>query len=69
MFTFFFFFVKQSNSLYLCVYCRDALMIVDDIKAVIEELCQEQQMTPIHVELVDNELAMVYENSNKAQVL
>ena len=34
----------------------DAMMIIDDIKTVITELEQEQQMAPINVELVDNEL-------------
>ncbi|KAJ8312685.1 hypothetical protein KUTeg_010058 [Tegillarca granosa] len=58
---------KKPHVVAVSAESRDALMIVDDIKSVIEELCQEQQMTPIHVELVDNELAMVYENSNKAQ--
>ena len=32
------------------------MMIIDDIKNVITELEQEQQMAPINVELVDNEL-------------
>ena len=32
------------------------MMIIDDIKTVITELEQEQQMAPINVELVDNEL-------------
>lgn len=45
----------------------DAIMIVDDIKKVIAELEQEAQMPPINVELVDNELAMVYANSTRAE--
>ena len=32
------------------------MMIIDDIKTVIIELEQEQQMAPINVELIDNEL-------------
>ena len=43
-------------------------MIIDDIKKVIAELEQEAQMPPINVELVDNELAMVYANSARADV-
>ena len=50
------------------IYFRDALMIVDDIKKVIAELEQEAQMPPISVELVDNELAMVFANSARADV-
>ncbi|XP_052215259.1 transcription elongation factor SPT6-like isoform X2 [Dreissena polymorpha] len=44
----------------------DAMMIMDDIKKVIAELEQEAQLPPINVELVDNELAMVYANSSRA---
>ena len=43
-------------------------MIIDDIKAIISELEMEQQMPPINVELVDNELAMIFENTNRAAV-
>ena len=32
------------------------MMIIDDIKTVITELEQEQQMAQINVELIDNEL-------------
>jgi len=41
---------------------------VEDLKGLVEELEQEQQMSLINVELVDDELARVYANSNKAQV-
>ena len=43
-------------------------MIIEDIKTVITELEQQQEMAPISVELVDNELAMVYEGTQKAEV-
>ncbi|XP_014787232.1 transcription elongation factor SPT6 [Octopus bimaculoides] len=45
---------------------RESLMIIDDIKAIISELEQEQDMPPINVELVEHDLALVYENSNRA---
>ena len=44
------------------------MMIMDDIKKVTAELEQEAQMPPINVELVDNELALVYANSARADV-
>ena len=44
------------------------MMIIDDIKAIIQDLESEQQMPPINVELVDNELAMIFENTNRAGV-
>ena len=53
--------------MFICCF-SDALMIIEDIKTVITELEQEQQMAPINVELVDNELAMVYEGTQKAEV-
>ena len=58
--------MRDMTSVYK--YFRDALMIVDDIKKVIAELEQEAQMPPISVELVDNELAMVFANSARADV-
>ena len=42
-------------------------MIIDDIKAIISELEQED-LPPINVELVEHDLALVYENSNRAMV-
>ncbi|XP_078278695.1 transcription elongation factor SPT6 [Rhinoraja longicauda] len=46
---------------------RDALMVVEDIKRVVNELEQEHQMSPIGVQLVDNELALLYMNSKKSE--
>jgi len=47
---------------------REASTLVDDLKGLVEELEQAQQMSLINVELVDDELARVYANSNKSQV-
>lgn len=44
---------------------REALMIVDDLKAVINDLVENEQFPLIKVEIIDNELAKVYANSNK----
>lgn len=43
-------------------------MIIDDIKSIVSELEMEQQMPAINVELVDNELAMIFENTKRAEV-
>lgn len=43
-------------------------MIMEDVKEVIAELEQEDQMSPISVELVDNEVAQVFQASNRAEV-
>ncbi|XP_038670173.1 transcription elongation factor SPT6 [Scyliorhinus canicula] len=46
---------------------RDALMVVEDIKRIVHELEQEHQMSPIGVQMVDNELAHLYMNSKKSE--
>ena len=53
----------------VCVCVREASTLVEDLKGLVEELEQEQQMSLVSVELLDDELARVYANSNKAQVI
>ena len=48
--------------------CRDAQMLMEDVKRIGHELEQGQQLSSIGVELVDNELAMLYMNSKKSEV-
>ncbi|GFR73722.1 transcription elongation factor SPT6 [Elysia marginata] len=57
---------KKPHVIAVTSESRQALMIIDDIKAIISELEMEQHMPPINVELVDNELAMIFENTNRA---
>ena len=51
------------------VVLREASTLAEDLKGIVEELEQDQHMSLVNVELVDDELARVYANSNKAQVL
>lgn len=44
---------------------REALMIAEDVKGVIADLVEAEQFPMINVEIIDNELAKVYANSNK----
>ena len=44
---------------------REALMIADDLRAIITDLVENEQFPTIKVEIVDNELAKVYAISNK----
>jgi len=61
--------MSSLNSVDECVYViREASTLVEDLKGLVEELEQEQQMSLVNVELVDDELARVYSHSNKAQV-
>ncbi|KFO25570.1 Transcription elongation factor SPT6 [Fukomys damarensis] len=46
---------------------RDAQMLIEDIKRIVHELDQGQQLSSIGVELVDNELAILYMNSKKSE--
>ena len=49
-------------------YGREATGITRDLDEIINELDQEHQMAPIQIELVENELAIVYMNSKKGEV-
>lgn len=55
----------QSSWLFLP---RDAQMLMEDVKRIVHELDQGQQLSSIGVELVDNELAILYMNSKKSEV-
>ncbi|XP_010894715.3 transcription elongation factor SPT6 [Esox lucius] len=46
---------------------RDAQMVIEDIKRTATELEQESSFPTIGVELVDNELALLYMNSKKSE--
>uniref|UniRef100_A0A8C6X1E5 SPT6 homolog, histone chaperone and transcription elongation factor n=1 Tax=Naja naja TaxID=35670 RepID=A0A8C6X1E5_NAJNA len=46
---------------------RDAQMLVEDVKRIVHELEQGQQLSSVGVELVDNELATLYMNSKKSE--
>lgn len=46
---------------------RDAQMMIEDVKRIVHELEQAQQMSSIGVEMVDNELAVLYMNSKKSE--
>ncbi|CAD7091358.1 unnamed protein product [Hermetia illucens] len=46
---------------------REACMIQQDLQEIIKELVEEEQFPNVAVEIVDNELAKIYANSNKGQ--
>lgn len=58
---------KKPHVVAVTAESRAALGLIEDIKRIIENLCQEQAIAPINVELVDNEVAMIYENSSKGK--
>jgi len=60
--------VFKSGCVCVCVL-REASTLAEDLKGLVEELEQDQQMSLVSVELVDDELARVYANSSKAQVV
>ncbi|XP_076452893.1 transcription elongation factor SPT6-like [Babylonia areolata] len=58
---------KKPHVIAITAESRTSCMLMDDIKDILAELEQEEQIPPINVELVDNEVAMIFENSTKAQ--
>ena len=47
---------------------RDALYLMDDIRQCLMHLEQEHQMASIAIELVDDEVARIYQSSRRAKV-
>ncbi|KAL0973192.1 hypothetical protein UPYG_G00200120 [Umbra pygmaea] len=58
---------KKPHIIAVAGESRDAQMVMEDIKRTAMELEQESSFPPIGVELVDNELAMLYMNSKKSE--
>uniref|UniRef100_A0A4D5R9G5 Transcription elongation factor SPT6 n=1 Tax=Scolopendra viridis TaxID=118503 RepID=A0A4D5R9G5_SCOVI len=58
---------KKPHVIAVGAESRDALMILEDIKAIVAELVESEQMPNIGVELVDTELGNVYMKSKKAE--
>lgn len=46
---------------------RDALMIVEDVKSAVNDLVESDQLPAIPVEVMDNELGVLYMNSKKGE--
>ena len=47
---------------------RDAIKIYEDISQAMNELEQEQQMARVYVELVDGEVARIFQDSPRGEV-
>nr|XP_023025243.1 transcription elongation factor SPT6 isoform X1 [Leptinotarsa decemlineata]XP_023025244.1 transcription elongation factor SPT6 isoform X2 [Leptinotarsa decemlineata] len=62
-----FIYTKKPHVIAIGGESREALMIAEDLRGVINELVESDQFPQIKVEIVDNELAQVYANSNKGQ--
>ncbi|KAK2185910.1 hypothetical protein NP493_217g02051 [Ridgeia piscesae] len=58
---------KKPHVIAVAAESREAMSVMEDIKELVAALEQEQQMAPINVELLDNELGIVYANSKKAE--
>ncbi|XP_054723966.1 LOW QUALITY PROTEIN: transcription elongation factor SPT6-like [Uloborus diversus] len=58
---------KKPHVVAVASESRDAIMICEDVRGVINELMESEQFPPISVELVDNELGILYMNSNKGE--
>lgn len=62
-------FILNKKPHVICVgaQSREALNVIEDIKGVVTDLAESEQMPIINVELQDNDLAIVYMNSKKAE--
>ena len=59
---------KKPHVIALSAENRTASRLADDVRTVLTELQEEEQIAPINVELVDNEVALISENSDKSKV-
>ncbi|XP_057294879.1 transcription elongation factor SPT6-like [Hydractinia symbiolongicarpus] len=57
----------QPQVIAIAAECRDASNVMEDVSRAVQELQQEQQMSHINVELVDAEVARIYQDSPRAQ--
>jgi transcription elongation factor SPT6 len=60
---------KRPHVVVIGAESRDALWLVRDIKAVIDQLVVDEQFPQIQVEILDNHLARIYANSIKGEVI
>ncbi|XP_069471429.1 transcription elongation factor SPT6 [Ambystoma mexicanum] len=58
---------KKPHVVAIAAENRDALMMLEDVKRIVQELDQGQQISSIGVEMVDGELANLYMNSKKSE--
>ncbi|XP_014674496.1 PREDICTED: transcription elongation factor SPT6-like [Priapulus caudatus] len=57
---------KKPHVVVVGTDCRDAAMIQQDVQELVTDLESDNQMAPISVELVDNELSEVYSTTKRA---
>jgi transcription elongation factor SPT6 len=56
---------KKPHAIVIGGESREALMLQQDMRDVVKQLMEEDQFPQIPVEIMDNELAKIYSNSNK----
>lgn len=59
---------KKPHVLVIGGESRDAIILREDIRTVLQDLVTEEGFPTINIEILDNELSKVYSNSLKAQV-
>ncbi|OQR71125.1 transcription elongation factor SPT6 [Tropilaelaps mercedesae] len=58
---------KKPHCVVIGAESREALGVKEDVEQAIRELAEEEQFPPLQVMLLDNELAMVYATSKRAE--
>lgn len=59
---------KRPHVIVVATGSRDSQSVLEDVKLSMRELEQENQVAPINVELVDHEVAEIFEKSSRAEV-
>ncbi|XP_064619005.1 transcription elongation factor SPT6-like [Lineus longissimus] len=58
---------KKPHVIAIGADCRDAMSVFEDVKRCVSELEDEQQIPSIGVELLDQELAIIFSNTKKSE--
>lgn len=58
---------KKPHVIAVSAESREALMLVDDLRSIIQGLIDDEQFPPVNVELVDSGLAKVFANSTRGE--
>ena len=59
----------QPRVVAVAAECRDATSVMEDITRAVQEIEQEHQMSHVYVELVDSEIARIFQDSPRAEVI
>jgi len=62
-----FIFNKKPHVIVVSGESREAIMVVEDVREIVQNLVNDEQFPSINVELADNSLAKVFANSTRGE--